>query len=348
MTDSQEVYGVTGCAGFLGSHVVDALLAQGHKVIGVDNLAYGSRENLRQCMDHPDFQFEVADVTDRPRVMELLQGCDVLVHLAAHKIPRYGNALDTLLVNADGTRAVLDVARQRARRGLPVRVALASTSDVYGKSPQLPFAEDQNLVLGPSDVPRWAYATSKLFDEHLGFAYHDECGFPVSLMRFFGSYGPRHHLSWWGGPQSVFITAVLRGQALTVHGDGLQTRTFTYVEDTVRGILACCQRHLEGCHIYNLGAASGEINIVDFAGLVHQMVRQCCPDLGLPQEALLEMVPYQSFSKRPYEDVRRRVPDTTKAQQLLGFEARVDLEEGLRRTILWHRRALEALEPSNV
>ncbi len=346
MNHERTCYGVTGCAGFLGSHLVDALLARGHQVIGVDNLSYGRRENLTEALRNPDFTFEVADVTDAVRLHELLSGCEVLIHLAAHKIPRYGNALDTLRINADGTRNVLEIARDRSAKGLPVRVALASTSDVYGKSPNLPFSEDQDLLLGPSHVPRWAYATSKLYDEHLGFAFHDECGFPVALMRFFGSYGPRHHLSWWGGPQSVFITAILRGEALSIHGDGLQTRTFTFVEDTVRGILACATLE-EGCEIFNIGAAAGEIAIADFARLVHRLVRASFPDLTLPEEARLDFVPYKSFSKRPYEDVRRRVPDTRKAEAKLGFLSSVSLEEGLRRTIEWHRKALEAQEKAD-
>jgi UDP-glucose 4-epimerase len=340
MQTPPSVVGVTGCAGFLGSHLVDALLARGHRVVGLDNLAFGRLEHLAAHRDNPHFAFAQVDVTDAAQVQALLAPCDALVHLAAHKIPRYGNALETLRVNAEGTRAVLEVARWRASQGLPVRVALASTSDVYGKSPLIPFAEEQDLFLGPSHVPRWAYASSKLFDEHMGFAYHDECNFPVALMRFFGAYGPRHHLSWWGGPQSVFLTALLRKQPLTIHGDGQQTRTFTYVEDSVRGILACLDRNA-GCEVYNIGSDQTEITIEDFARLLHRLVRAAVPSLGLPEAPALSLVPYQSFSARPYEDVRRRVPDTRKARERLGFAARVGLEEGLRHTIAWHLAALE-------
>lgn len=335
------VYGVTGSAGFLGSNLTDALLRDGHQVIGIDNLAYGRRENFAHHLGNPRFTFHEADVTDAAAMHELLAPCEVIVHLAAHKIPRYGNALQTLTVNVDGTRNVLDAAVARKERGLSVRVALASTSDVYGKSPDLPFAETGNLTLGPSNVPRWSYAVSKLFDEHLAFAYNDEYGLQIACMRFFGSYGPRHHLSWWGGPQSVFITAILDGETITVHGDGLQTRTFTYVDDTVRGIRACCGWRGGACEIFNIGAPSGEIAIVDFARLVHRLCRDEYPDLALPVDANLEFVPYASFSKRPYEDVRRRVPNPQKSDEILGYRAEVDIEEGLRRTIRWHRPALE-------
>ncbi len=337
-----RTFGVTGSAGFLGSTLVDRLLAQGHRVVGLDDLSYGSRENFAQHADNPSFAFHKADVTDKAATIEILRGCEVLVHLAAHKIPRYGSALRTLEVNVEGTRNVLEAAQVRKQLGLPVHVTMASTSDVYGKSPALPFREDGDLVLGPSDVPRWAYATSKLFEEHLAFAYQQEYGITTALMRFFGAYGPRHHLSWWGGPQSVFISAILDGAQITVHGDGLQTRTFTFVEDTVRGIQACCDWAGQGCEIFNIGAPLGEITIVDFARLVHRLVREECPDLDISAEPPIVFVPYASFSERPYEDVRRRVPDPTKAREVLGFEAQVGVEEGLRRTIRWHRAAWAA------
>ena len=336
------LYGITGSAGFLGSNLTDALISDGHAVVGIDNLAYGRRENFAHHVGHPAFTFHLADVTDTAAMRELLAPCEVIIHLAAHKIPRYGSALETLTVNVDGTRNVLDAARARQELGLPVRVALASTSDVYGKSPDLPFVETGDLRLGPSSVPRWSYAVSKLFDEHLAHAYTDEYGLQIACMRFFGSYGPRHHLSWWGGPQSVFITAIMDGTPITVHGDGLQTRTFTYVDDTVRGIRACADWIGEGCEIFNIGAPSGEIAIVDFARLVHRLVREEFPDLCLPQDARLVFVSYESFSERPYEDVRRRVPEPSKAAKILGYRARVDIEDGLRQTIGWHRPALEA------
>ena len=337
----QTVIGVTGSAGFIGSHLVDRLIERGDRVIGLDNLAYGTRENFAHHLDHPNFEFHEVDVTDAERTIELLRPCEVMVHLVAHKIPRYGTAMHTLKVNSHGSLNVLEAARVRREAGEPVRMALASTSDVYGKSRDLPFQEDGDLRLGPSAVPRWSYATSKLFEEHLAFAYSDEYDIPAAIMRFFGSYGPRHHLSWWGGPQSVFISALLQGETISIHGDGQQTRTFTFVEDTVRGVIACIDGTREGCEVYNIGAAQGETAIVDFARLIHRLVREECPDLDVPEEAPLEFVSYQSFSKRRYEDVLRRVPDVTKAKERLGFEASTTAEEGLRRTIRWHRRALE-------
>ena len=337
----RTIIGVTGSAGFIGSHLVDRLIARGDRVIGLDNLAYGTRDNFAHHAGNPAFEFHEVDVTSADRTIELLRPCDVIVHLAAHKIPRYGTAMQTLKVNSEGSLNVLEAARVRAEAGDPLRVVLASTSDVYGKSEDLPFQEDGDLRLGASNVPRWSYATSKLFEEHLAFAYSDEFGFPAAVMRFFGSYGPRHHLSWWGGPQSVFMSALFQGETISIHGDGKQTRTFTYIEDTVGGVLACIDGKREGCEVYNIGAAHGEIAIVDFARLIHRLIREECPDLAIPEEVPLEFVSYQSFSKRRYEDVMRRVPDVSKAREHLGFEAVATVEEGLRRTICWHRQALE-------
>lgn len=337
----KKTIGVTGSAGFIGSHLVDRLLERGDRVLGLDNLAYGSRDNFAHHEGDPNFSFHEVDVTDAAATIELLRDCEVIVHLAAHKIPRYGTAMQTLKVNSDGSLNVLEAARERKEVGQDVRVVLASTSDVYGKSGDLPFREDGNLLIGPSSVPRWSYAISKLYEEHLTFAYSDEYGIPAAMMRFFGSYGPRHHLSWWGGPQSVFISAVLNGESITIHGDGKQTRTFTYIRDTVNGVVGCIDADTEGCEIFNIGAAQGEIAIADFARLIHRLVREECPDLDIPVEPRLEFVSYQSFSKRRYEDVLRRVPDCSKAREMLGVEATTSVEEGLRETIRWHRPALE-------
>jgi UDP-glucose 4-epimerase len=206
---------------------------------------------------------------------------------------------------------------------------LASTSDVYGKNPNLPFSEDHDSVLGSSTVARWAYASSKLFDEHLVFAFADAYGIPVSVVRIFGSYGPRQNLSWWGGPQSVFIEAVLRGETIPIHGDGLQTRSFTYVSDTVRGLAAVLENGPSG-EIFNIGSAE-EITILDLAKMIHRLC-------GTGDRLDVNFIPYDEIDGRKYEDVRRRVPDIRKASRLLGFEAKVRLEDGLQRTIEWQRQ----------
>jgi UDP-glucose 4-epimerase len=318
---------VTGAAGFIGSHLCDALLARDYQVVAIDNLAMGRLENIQHNLANPLFSFAQEDVRNREALRQLSAGAAVLVHLAAYKIPRYGNTLETLLINEAGGHNVLDVAHD-----LNCKVVLASTSDVYGMNPNLPFREDGELVIGPSDVRRWAYAISKLFDEHLCFAYQEAYNLPVVVLRFFGSYGPRHHLSWWGGPQSVFMTQILRGEEVDIHGDGSQTRSFTYIDDTVNGIVASIERDEANGQIINLGSTY-EISILDLAHLIQRLV-------GTAEPLRLKYVPYSSFTGGKYQDVMRRVPDVSKARQILSVEATVDLEEGLRRTLAWHKQAL--------
>jgi UDP-glucose 4-epimerase len=315
---------ITGAAGFLGSHLSDLLLARGYHVIGVDNLSHGTLQNLEPALRSSSFEFHQLDVCDLDGVRRVSDGISAIAHLAAFKIPRYGKAIDTLLINSQGSHNMLQLAIERNAKFL-----LASTSDVYGKNPSLPFAEDSDSVLGPSTIARWAYASSKLFDEHLVFAFADAYGIPVTVVRIFGSYGPRQNLSWWGGPQSVFIEAVLRGETIPIHGDGQQTRSFTYVSDTVCGIAAVLEDGPSG-EIFNIGSTE-EITIVDLAKMIHRL---CATGDRLD----LKFIPYDEIGGRKYEDVRRRVPDIRKASRMLGFTAKVSLEDGLRRTIAWQRQ----------
>ncbi len=316
---------VTGVAGFLGSNLLKKLIDQGHEIVGIDNLSMGSIDNIQPFLNHDRFQFIEADVVDPDTLTNLGQSFDAIVHLAAFKIPRYGKAVDTLTINAKGTENILNFSRE-----LSCKCVLASTSDVYGMSPDIPFVEDGNSLIGSSKVPRWAYAVSKLFDEHLALAYMEDFGFPVVLLRFFGSYGPNQHLSWWGGPQSVFIDCVLKDTEIPIHGDGSQTRTFTYVQDTVEGIYQSTINPKANGEIFNIGA-NQEITILELAKLIKKIS-------GTPGDAKIKFIPYDSISKgRKYQDVMRRVPDTTKASNLLGVTAKVGLEEGLRRTFEWQK-----------
>jgi UDP-glucose 4-epimerase len=324
LTDRPHKILVTGVAGFLGSHLLDKLLAAGHEVVGIDNLSMGKLENIAAHLGNEAFHLLQKDIAQPTTFCHLDQDFDCLVHLAAFKIPRYGKAIDTLRINTQGTENMLECARR-----LGCKCVLASTSDVYGRNPKLPFSENDDSVIGSSKVARWSYAVSKLFDEHLAFAYQESFGFPVTALRFFGSYGPRHHLSWWGGPQSVFIDAVLHDQEIPIHGDGLQTRSFTYVSDTVAGIYAAIIKPEADGEIFNIGSTH-EITILELA----KTIKRLCDTSG---ELKLKFIPYASFAGGKYEDVRRRVPDTTHCERVLGVKAVVGLEEGLSRTIAWHR-----------
>jgi UDP-glucose 4-epimerase len=299
----------------------------GHHVIGIDNLSMGTLDNIRSHLENPAFRFLERDVTEAMTFEDIFKEVDCIVHLAAYKIPRYGNTLATVKINSKGWENVLEFAR-----GAGCKCVLASTSDVYGRNPKLPFAEDDDSVIGSSKVARWSYAVSKLFDEHMGFAYQEAYGIPFTALRFFGSYGPRHHLSWWGGPQSVFIDAVLNDLEIPIHGDGLQTRSFTYVTDTVEGIYAAITKPESNGEIINIGSTH-EITILELAQTIKRLA-------NTPRELKIKFIPYEAFSGGKYEDVRRRVPDVTKSERILGVKARVRIEEGLAKTIEWQRLAI--------
>lgn len=325
---------ITGAAGFIGSNLANGLLNRGHTVIGLDNLSQGFLLNIEGFKQHPEFEFVEGDVRDEALLAKITDGCDVVIHLAAFKIPRYSDALDTLLINALGTRFVLDAA---VKNHVP-KAMIASTSDVYGKNPEVPFSEDSDLVIGRPEVKRWSYAISKMFEEQLVFGYHERHGIHAVAMRFFGGYGPNQHMTWWGGPQSVFISAALDNEPISLHGDGLQTRSFTYVSDHVDGIIACAEKEAANNQVFNIGNTY-EITIKDLAIKIWNMVRP-------GSEPKLMLTPYETFGK--YEDVRRRVPNIDKARSLLGFEPRVGLDEGLKTTIRWQilrRRALGVATP---
>jgi UDP-glucose 4-epimerase len=315
---------VTGAAGFIGSNLCAGLLERGYQVAGIDNLSMGNMSNLEGCSNAKNFTFHEEDVRNASAISAICADADVIVHLAAYKIPRYGNATDTLLINHQGTKNILDAAREQKKK-----VVLASTSDVYGKNTQLPFREDSDLVIGPSTVSRWSYAVSKIYDEHLALAYRDAYELPVSILRFFGGYGPHQHLSWWGGPQSVFISAVLRGKPMEIHGDGSQTRSFTYISDHVDGIIRVIESERANGEIFNLGSTH-EITILGLAEKINTLIRG-------HEDPLIKFVPYTSFTGKPYEDVMRRIPDISKARDLLGYQWKVHLEQGLETTIAWQR-----------
>jgi UDP-glucose 4-epimerase len=317
---------VTGVAGFLGSNLLERLLQNDWTVVGIDNLSMGKMENIGEHARHPGFTFLKADVTERGVLDSVGSGFDCIVHLAAFKIPRYGKAIDTLKINYLGTENVLEFARREQ-----TKCVLASTSDVYGRNPKVPFSEETtDSVIGSSKSARWGYAVSKLMDEHLAFAYQDAYGFPVTLLRFFGSYGPRQHLTWWGGPQSVFIDAVLNDKVIPIHGDGQQTRSFTYVSDTIDGVYASIVRKEANGELLNIGSTE-EITILELARKIKRLS-------NTPGELKIEFIPYESFAGGRYEDVMRRVPDTRLSERVLGVKARVPADEGLAKTIEWQRR----------
>lgn len=317
---------VTGGAGYIGSHLVDKLLAKGHQVVVLDDFSLGKEENISHNRSHPSFDLVKGSVTEPATVARIMEGCDTVYHLAARVGIRYivDDPLRGILTNVGGTETVL---REAHKRG--VKVLFTSTSEVYGKGQVVPFQEDGDRVLGPTTVARWSYSTAKALDEHLALAYARE-GLRVSIVRYFNSYGPRLDPVGYGSVVAKFITQALKGQPLTVHGDGQQSRSFTFVDNTVEGtILAATSPAAEG-QVFNIGC-DREVTILELAQMIKSAAGSSSPITHLA---------YGDVFGPNFEDIPRRIPSVEKARRLLGFEAKVPLEEGLPVTIAWMRRQL--------
>lgn len=323
MLKNNLTIGVTGAAGFIGSYLSERLLSNGFKVIAVDDFSKGNQKNIESLKSNNNFFFRRLDITDSNKVREVFKNVQIIVHLAAAKIPRYGGRYATLITNTKGTENILETAKSNHSK-----VIFISTSDVYGKNPKLPFSEEDDLVLGSSEIARWAYAVSKIFDEHLCFAYWEEYKVQFIILRLFGVYGPKQHRTWWGGPQALFIDKIIAGEEVEIHGDGYQTRTFVYIDDVVDAIVRSILFQKGNNQIINIGTTE-EISIIDLAKLIAKL---------LEKPLKVKKVSYQSFTGKRYEDVSRRVPKILKAKTLLGWEPKVSLREGLKKTIEWHKK----------
>jgi UDP-glucose 4-epimerase len=321
---------LTGVAGFIGSNLAAKLLKDGHEVVGLDNFSYGLERNISVLLPHASFTFINGDVLN-PFNLKDIKG-DVLLHLASQKIPRYSSAYRTLEEN----NLMLKVVVEKCLRD-KIKLVFASTSDVYGKNTKLPFREDSDLVLGNTKVKRWAYALSKIYGEQYVIANNEEFGLNYTIVRFFGSYGPNHNLTWWGGPQSGFITKAMNNEEIELHGDGLQTRTFTFIEDTVEALSHCVLNEKANGEIFNIASdPSEEITIKGLAEIIWELVN------GKDAQPKLKCIPYSSFGN--YEDVMRRVPNIDKLQQYFNYKPKYTLREGLKKTLVWQRELLNKQE----
>lgn len=315
---------ITGVAGFIGSNLAKELLRNNHKVVGIDNFSYGSLANIQELLKNPNFEFTEGDVLDTSAI-DKLKG-DVLVHLASQKIPRYSSSYKTIYENSAMIKSVVDKCLKDK-----IKLVFSSTSDVYGKNPNIPFSEKSDLVMGPTNVKRWSYAVSKIYNEHAIIANHEELGLDYTIMRFFGSFGPNQNVTWWGGPQGLFIQNILENKPIEIHGDGLQTRTFTYIDDTVQGIVKCILEEKAKNEIFNIAnEPNEEISIGGLAELIVDLMKH---DGHAP---VLKYIPYTTFGN--YEDVRRRVPDIQKIKTMLNFQPQFSIKEGLEITIDWQKK----------
>lgn len=314
---------ITGVAGFIGSNLANSLLQMGYEVFGIDNFSFGHQRNLAAFISEKRFHFIFGDLMDFLLLKDL--HVDIIVHLASQKIPRYTSALRTL---GDNHIMLQNIIKKCVVDNS--RIIFASTSDVYGKNDKLPFCEESDLVMGPTNVKRWAYACSKIFGEQYIIAHHDECGLEYTIARFFGSYGPNQNLTWWGGPQAVFINKAFLNQEMEIHGDGMQTRTFTYIDDTIAGLMKCIFEEKAINEIFNIGSdLDSEISILDLGNKIWRLIN------GETSVSKIKFVPYSIFGN--YEDVRRRIPDITKIRNLLGYNPNTSLTDGLVKTIKWQK-----------
>jgi nucleoside-diphosphate-sugar epimerase len=310
---------ITGGAGFVGSHLCEALLERGDEVFILDNLSTGSIENVVHLKGNPRFHYTIDTVSNEPVLAELIDRCDIVVHLAAAVGVKLivEQPVHTIETNVHGTEVVLKHANKKKKL-----VLIASTSEVYGKSAEVPFREDADLVLGPTAKHRWAYACSKMIDEFLALAYWKERKLPVIVVRLFNTVGPRQ-TGRYGMVIPNFVRQALAGQPITVFGDGTQSRSFTYVGDVVKAMVALIDEPRAIGQVFNIGNGK-EISIRQLAEKVKQLT-------GSQSEIVL--VPYEKAYEAGFEDMPRRVPDIGRIQSLVGYQPTVELDETLTRVI---------------
>src|SRR5918994_655215 len=308
---------ITGGAGFIGSHLAVALLERGDEVSVLDNLSTGSIDNIAHLKAHPRFHYTIDTVSNEPVLAELIDRCDIVVHLAAAVGVKLivEQPVHTIETNVHGTEVVLKHANKKKKL-----VLIASTSEVYGKSAEVPFREDADLVLGPTVKHRWAYACSKMIDEFLALAYWKERKLPVIIVRLFNTVGPRQ-TGQYGMVIPTFVRQALAGQPITIFGDGTQRRSFTYVGDVVRAMVALIREPRAIGQVFNIGNGH-EISINALAAKVKELT-------GSSSEIL--RIPYDQAYESGFEDMPRRVPDITKIAGLIGYAPTVDLDEILER-----------------
>jgi len=310
---------VTGGAGFIGSHLSEALLQQGTEVWALDDLSTGRLENLRSFERHPRFRFLEGSVTDSALVNGLVAQCDRVYHLAAAVGVKYvlENPLRSLITNIRGTEVVLEACSEHGRKAM-----VFSSSEVYGKGVSVPFSEDDDRVMGPTHKLRWSYACGKAVDECLAQAYYQQRQLPVVIVRCFNTCGPRQTGSY-GMVIPNMIVRALRNEPILVFGDGQQSRCFSAVSDVVRGVQLLAETNNVDGEVFNVGSDE-EVTVLELA----QRIRRLCDS-----KSEIEFVPYEKVYGSSFEDMRRRVPDLSKIERFVGYRPQVSLNQLLEVTI---------------
>src|SRR3954468_6103547 len=315
---------ITGGAGFVGSHLSEALLERGDEVFILDNLSTGSIDNVVHLKSHPRFHYTIDSVTNEPVLAELIDRCDIVVHLAAAVGVKLivEQPVHTIETNVHGTEVVLKIANKKKKL-----VLIASTSEVYGKSLEVPFREDADLVLGATTKHRWAYACSKMIDEFLALAYWKERKLPVIVVRLFNTVGPRQ-TGQYGMVIPNFVQQALAGQPITVFGDGQQSRSFTHVADVVDALIKLVKEPKAVGQVINIGNMQ-EVTIQRLAERVRELSGSDSP---------IKLVPYDEAYESGFEDMPRRVPDLSKAEAMIGYKTRFTLDDILTQVIDYFRQ----------
>ncbi len=313
---------ITGGAGFIGSHLSDVYLNRGDEVFIIDDLSTGSINNIEHIKRHPKFQYTIDSVHNYPVVAELVDQCDVVFHLAAAVGVKLivESPVRTIETNIRGTEVLLNAANKKKKK-----VLVASTSEVYGLSDQVPFREDGNLVMGATTKGRWSYACSKAIDEFLALAYWHEKKLPAIVVRLFNTVGPRQ-TGQYGMVIPTLVKQALAGRPLTVYGTGDQTRCFAYVGDVVGALVKLMDHEESVGEVFNIGS-SEEVSITQLAQRIKDITQS---------ESEIVYIPYNEAYEAGFEDMPRRVPDTTKINKLVGFKAETNLDTIIREVVAYH------------
>jgi UDP-glucose 4-epimerase len=303
---------ITGGIGFIGSHLAECLIKDGHRVLALDDLSTGQMSNIDHLIGNALFDYRIGNVRNAALVAEVVDRCDVTVHLAAAVGVRLivEQPVRTIETNVHGTELVLEAA---ARKQKPVLIA--SSSEVYGKTSKVPFCEDDDLVLGPTMHSRWAYACSKALDEWLGLAYHHEKGVPLIVARFFNTVGPRQ-TGRYGMVLPSFAAQAVRGKPITVFGYGNQSRCFAHVHDVVEAVKRLITTRAAYGQVFNIGS-NCEVTIDELAVMVRDVAAS---------DSSIEHIPYEEAYAKGFEDMMRRVPSTEKLESYTGFKPSIPLE----------------------
>jgi UDP-glucose 4-epimerase len=317
---------ITGGAGFIGSHLAERLLERGDEVCIIDDLSTGSIENIQLIKHHPNFTYHIDTIRNYRLTAELVDMCDVVYHLAAAVGVRLivESPVNTIETNIRGTDIVLSLAAKKRKR-----VLITSTSEVYGKRNRVPFSEDDDLVMGPTNKGRWSYACSKAIDEFLAIAYWKEKRVPTVIARLFNTVGPRQ-TGRYGMVIPSFVQQAITGQDISIFGDGSQTRCFTHVSDVVGALIRIAEHPRAVGEVYNIGS-DHEVTILELAERIKHMVES---------DSEITFMPYDEAYEEGFEDMMRRVPDISKVRDLIGYEPKIGLHGILASVIEYHRERM--------